>query len=136
MDWVDVFAPVVFEAYRPRSWPASGSLLLDDLPFRVRDPKTGRTRVAFRIFAAMGYERGRGKQWRLEAFTTKSEADWEAFVGALDGAPAAGPNSPERTAALSGWLELYNWQRPHGALNHKPPGARLHELNNLLGSYT
>ena len=45
-------------------------------------------------------------------------------------------NSHERTAALPGWLERYNWRRPHGALNHKPPGARLHELNNLLGSYS
>jgi len=45
-------------------------------------------------------------------------------------------NSAERTAALPGWLERYNWRRPHGALNHKPPGTRLHELNNLLGSYT
>jgi len=30
----------------------------------------------------------------------------------------------------------YNRRRPHGALSHKPPIARLHELNNLLGSYT
>jgi transposase InsO family protein len=44
-------------------------------------------------------------------------------------------NSHERTAALPGWLELYNWRRPHGALNHKPPGTRLNELNNLLRSY-
>jgi transposase InsO family protein len=45
-------------------------------------------------------------------------------------------SSAERTTALSGWLERYNWRRPHSALNHKPPGTRLHELNNLLGSYT
>jgi transposase InsO family protein len=45
-------------------------------------------------------------------------------------------DSRERTAALNGWLERYNWRRPHGALNHKPPGARLHELNNVLGSYS
>ena len=45
-------------------------------------------------------------------------------------------DSHERTAALPGWLERYNWRRPHGALSHKPPGARLHELNKLLGSYT
>jgi transposase InsO family protein len=45
-------------------------------------------------------------------------------------------NSAERAAALPGWLERYNWRRPHGALNHKPPGARLAELNNVLGSYT
>lgn len=87
MDWVEVFAPVVFAPYRPGSWPAGGSLLLDDLPFRVRDLVTGRSRVAFRVFAAMGYERGRAKLWRLEAFTTKSQADWEAFLGALPGTP-------------------------------------------------
>lgn len=87
MDWVEVFAPVVFEPYRPRAWPANGSLLLDDLPFRVRDPDSGRHRIAFRIFAAMGYERGRPKLWHLEAFTSKSQPDWEAFLGTLEGAP-------------------------------------------------
>jgi hypothetical protein len=86
MDRVEVFAPAVFEPYRPSAWPDAGSLLLDDLPFRVRDPQTGRTRVAFRIFAAMGYERGRPKLWRLEAFTTKSQRDWQEFLGALPGA--------------------------------------------------
>jgi hypothetical protein len=87
MDWVEVFAPVVFEPYRPRQWPANGSLLLDDLPFRVRDPESGRHRIAFRIFCAMGYEAGRPKLWRLEAFTSKSQPDWEAFLGVLAGAP-------------------------------------------------
>jgi len=67
-----VFAPVVFEAHRPREWPASGSLLLDDLPFRVRDPSSGRHRIAFRVFCAMGYAAGRPRLWRLEAFTSKS----------------------------------------------------------------
>jgi transposase InsO family protein len=42
----------------------------------------------------------------------------------------------ERNAALAGWLDYYNRRRPHGALSHKPPIARLNELNNLLGSYT
>lgn len=87
MDWVEVFAAVVFEAYRPREWPASGSLLLDDLPFSVRNPASDRQRIAFRVFCAMGYEAGRPKLWRLEAFTSKSQADWEAFLGALGGAP-------------------------------------------------
>lgn len=53
----------------------------------MRDPESGRHRIAFRIFAAMGYDRGRPKLWRLEAFTTKSQADWEAFLRALPGAP-------------------------------------------------
>lgn len=87
MDWVEVFASVVFEAHGPRGWPDSGSLLLDDLPFRVRDPQSGRHRIAFRVFCAMGYDAGRPRIWRLEAFTSKSQADWEAFLGALGGAP-------------------------------------------------
>ncbi len=88
MDWVEVFAPVVFEAYRRRAWPASGSLLLDDLPFRVRDPNSGRHRIAFRVFCAMGYDAGRPRLWRAEAFTSKAQPDWDAFLGALDGAPS------------------------------------------------
>jgi transposase InsO family protein len=45
-------------------------------------------------------------------------------------------DSSERTAALSGWLAFYNWRRPHGSLSHRPPGARLAELNNVAGSCT
>jgi transposase InsO family protein len=45
-------------------------------------------------------------------------------------------SSAERTAALPGWLNHYNYSRPHGSLSHKPPGARLHELTNLPGNYT
>ncbi len=37
-------------------------------------------------------------------------------------------SSPERAAALSGWLERYNFRRRHGALGHRPPIARLREL--------
>jgi transposase InsO family protein len=46
-------------------------------------------------------------------------------------------SSVERTAALGGWLARYNYHRPHGALGHRPPAARLAELrNNPPGSYT
>src|SRR5215210_7131661 len=44
--------------------------------------------------------------------------------------------STERTAALPGWLTHYNFTRRHGALGHKPPAARLNELNNLAGNYS
>ena len=37
-------------------------------------------------------------------------------------------SSAERTAALPGWLERYNTSRRHGALGHRPPIARLREL--------
>ncbi len=35
-------------------------------------------------------------------------------------------SSPERTAALSPWLDHYNTARPHAALAHQPPATRLH----------
>ena len=46
-------------------------------------------------------------------------------------------SSPERAAALSGWLERYNYRRRHGALGHRPPIQRLRELtgNNVTGIY-
>jgi hypothetical protein len=40
----------------------------------------------------------------------------------------------ELHAALAGWIDFYNRRRPHGTLSHKPPIARLNELNNPLGS--
>jgi transposase InsO family protein len=47
-------------------------------------------------------------------------------------------SSPERAAALFGWLERYNYRRRHGALGHRPPIQRLRELtgNNVAGIYT
>ena len=45
-------------------------------------------------------------------------------------------SSPERTAALPGWLDHYNFRRRHGSLGKRPPAARLAELNNLDGNYS
>jgi transposase InsO family protein len=42
-------------------------------------------------------------------------------------------NSLDRTTQLVPWLRHYNFHRPHGSLNHKPPGSR---LNNLVGNYS
>jgi hypothetical protein len=145
MDWVEVFAPVVFEAYRPRAWPAGGSLLLDDVPFRVRDPDSGSTRIAFRIFAALGYERGRAKLWRLEAVTTKSQPDWEAFLGALNGAPprvvcdnddgltnAVRARFPDAELYLCEWHLRHALERLIGKLRTEQPQHR-DAIDQLLG---
>jgi len=47
-------------------------------------------------------------------------------------------SSAERAAALSGWIERYNFKRRHGALGHRPPIERLRELsgNNVAGNYS
>jgi transposase InsO family protein len=63
----------------------------------------------------------------------------ERFIQTLTNRWAYGSiygSSPERTAALPGWLNHYNFIRPHGSLSHKPPGTRLRELTNLTGNYT
>ncbi len=120
MDWVEVFAPVVFEAHRPSAWPAIGSLLLDDLPFSVRDPATGRFRIAFKVFCAVGFEHDRPKLWRLQAFPEATQANWEAFLRELDGAPArvvcdnhSGLNGAVRAAFPDAELYLCEWHLRH-----------------------
>lgn len=119
-DWVEVFAPVVFDSQRPLAWPTAGSLLLDDLPFSVRDPATGRFRIAFRVFCAAGFERGRPKLWRVEAFPDASQANWEAFLRALEGAPPRvvcdnhhGLNGAVRAAFPAAELYLCEWHLRH-----------------------
>ena len=62
----------------------------------------------------------------------------ERFIRTMLGGWAYGAlygSSAERTAALEGWLWRYNFTRPHGSLGKRPPGARLAELNKVVGSY-
>jgi transposase InsO family protein len=76
---------------------------------------------------------------RTRPYRPQTNGKAERFIRTLLGGWAYGAiyrDSHERTAALAGWIDFYNRQRPHGALSHKPPIARLHELNNLTGSYT
>jgi transposase InsO family protein len=42
-------------------------------------------------------------------------------------------SSAERTTALPGWLSHYNFTRRHGSLGHRPPAARLAELEQRHG---
>jgi len=77
---------------------------------------------------------------RTRPYRPQTNGKAERFIRTMLGGWAYGAiyrSSHERNAALAGWLDFYNRQRPHGALSHRPPLARLHELNgnNLLGSY-
>ena len=78
------------------------------------------------------------KHLRTRPYRPQTNGKAERFIRTLLAGWAYGPiygSSTERTTALDGWLWTYNHRRPHGALNHKPPIARLNELNNLPGSY-
>jgi transposase InsO family protein len=76
---------------------------------------------------------------RTRPYRPQTNGKAERFIRTMLGGWAYGAiyrDSRERSAALAGWLDFYNRRRPHGALSHKPPLARLNELNNLLGSYS
>ena len=76
---------------------------------------------------------------RTRPYRPQTNGKAERFIRTLLGGWAYGAlyrNSPERTAALDGWLDYYNHRRKHAALGHKPPIARLNERTNLLGTYT
>ncbi len=76
---------------------------------------------------------------RTRPYRPQTNGKAERFIRTMLGGWAYGAiyrDSRERTDALTGWIDFYNRRRPHGALSHKPPIARLHELNNLFGSYS
>jgi transposase InsO family protein len=76
---------------------------------------------------------------RTRAYRPRTNGKAERFLKTLLagwGYGAVYRSSAERAATLPGWVDWYNTRRPHGSLSHKPPIARLNELNNVLGSYT
>jgi transposase InsO family protein len=78
------------------------------------------------------------KHLRTRPYRPRTNGKAERFIRTLLGGWAYGAiygTSRERTAALDGWIWTYNHRRPHGSLSHKTPIARLHELNNVPGSY-
>jgi transposase InsO family protein len=75
---------------------------------------------------------------RTRPYRPRTNGKAERFIRTLLAGWAYGAiygSSTERVGALDGWLWTYNHRRPHGALSHKPPIARLNELNNLAGFY-
>jgi transposase InsO family protein len=92
-------------------------------------------RSAIHAFAcrAMGL-----RHLRTRPYRPRTNGKAERFIRTLLSGWAYGAiyaSSQERTAGLDGWLWTYNHRRPHGALGHKSPIARLTALNNLAGSY-
>jgi transposase InsO family protein len=78
---------------------------------------------------------------RTRPYRPRTNGKAERFIRTLLAGWAYGAvygTSDERRHALPGWLDFYNRRRPHGALRHQPPFARLEAFrrNNLLGFYT
>ena len=76
---------------------------------------------------------------RTRPYRPQTNGKAERFIRILLAGWAYGAiyrTSPERTAALDGWLWHYNHRRTHSALGHQTPIARLNERTNLLGTYS
>ena len=76
------------------------------------------------------------KHIRTKPYTPKTNGKAERFIqtSLREWAYAQAYNSSdERTAELPRWLHRYNWHRPHGSLDAKPPISRLAlSKDNLL----
>jgi transposase InsO family protein len=71
------------------------------------------------------------KHLRTQPYRPRTNGKAERFIQTLQNRWAYGAvygSSAERIAALPGWLTHYNFRRRHGSLGHKPPAARLAEL--------
>lgn len=73
---------------------------------------------------------------RTKPYTPKTNGKAERFIQTAlrEWAYAkAYETSEQRKTALPEWTHMYNWHRPHAALNARPPISRLNEdRNNLL----
>lgn len=89
-DWVEVFAPVVYEPHRDYAWPKTGSVVLDEVPFRTNNGIPGGA-ASFSILAAAGWdeERKEIRLWRLEAVPGRRDMTkaWCQFLCSLEGCP-------------------------------------------------
>ncbi|HEX8647259.1 MAG TPA: integrase core domain-containing protein, partial [Thermoleophilaceae bacterium] len=73
---------------------------------------------------------------RTRAYRPRTNGKAERFIQTLLREWAYGRaygSSGERTASLPGWLDHYNFRRPHGSLGHQAPASR---VNNLVGNYS
>jgi transposase InsO family protein len=83
-----------------------------------------------RIHAAVCRDLGM-RHLRTRPYRPRTNGKAERFIQTMTNGWAYGAvygSSAERTAALPGWLDHYNFRRRHGSLGHRPPAARLAEL--------
>ena len=78
------------------------------------------------------------KHLRTEPYRPRTNGKAERFITTLTERWAYGAvylTNAQRRAALPGFLDHYNYRRPHRALDRQPPIQRLAERNNLAGTY-
>ena len=103
-NWVDVCTEFICAGQLPERWPEV--VAVDSQNFRViSGPNAGQ---GFHVLAAVGREQAepgkwapRPRVWRLEPFARKDVASWQAFFGALEGAPRVIVSDADNALALT-----------------------------------
>jgi hypothetical protein len=103
-NWVDVCSEFICAGQLPVRWPHT--IAVDSQNFRViSGPNAGH---GFHVLAAVGRDEAEpGKWapvprvWRLEPFARKDVAAWQAFFGALEGAPKVIVSDADNALALT-----------------------------------
>jgi len=73
---------------------------------------------------------------RTRPYRPRTNGKAERFIQTITNEWAHGRiygSTAERRSQLDPWLDHYNFTRPHGSLNHRPPATR---VNNLMENYT
>ena len=103
-DWVEVFAPMIWAAYAPTSWPSK--IAIDDMGFRYGRVGAARGDRAFSVLASVGYrDDGRTYVAAVEAVPQSNAAAWQRHLQSLQGQPAwvVGDGSYPLRAAVACW---------------------------------
>ncbi|MEE3128298.1 MAG: hypothetical protein VX494_13910 [Actinomycetota bacterium] len=85
-DWVQVFAPVLWRAYAPTTWPRA--VLLDDATMTYTPNEAAKSTRAFSILGVYGIpESGRPYIAALEAVPSATKPAWKRLVSSQGGQP-------------------------------------------------
>lgn len=103
-DWVEVFAPIIWDAYAPTAWPFS--VAIDECTFRYSQTGKPRGDKAFSVLAAVGYDAtSRPYVAAIEAVPSADVATWQRLLGSLQGCPGwvVGDGGAPLKAAAAIW---------------------------------
>jgi len=103
-DWVEVFAPMIWEHYAPSVWPAA--VAIDEMEFRHGRPGKPRGDKAFSVLAAVGYDTTeRAYVAAIEAVPHATLAAWKTLLESLGGRPGwvVGDGGHPLRAAATAW---------------------------------
>lgn len=140
-DWVEVFAPVIWAAHAPTTWPVR--VAVDEMTFTLSHTREEvRSKHRFAVLAAAGYgAHGRAYIAAVEAVPRANTAQWRAFMRRLGGQPeiAVTDGGAVARAAATSWpgahLRRCEWHLGKNLLDALPEVVRkdpAHPLRELL----